>query len=176
MRPLVHSLWVLVLAGCGYDLGPHGAVQDSWLDGIGPIAVPVFENDSWRTGLEFPLTDHVLRELIDRTAARLTPRSEASAVVEGRILTVRDRPRDEDQRDRILSSQVEITAEVRVIFPSTGRIMGPFHVLEVAEYVVLRGEDRESATQEALHDLAREIVFRLTSLEVEGTETSPAGT
>ena len=155
----------LVSSGCGYRIGPGGPGDADWSRSVRTIAVPIFQNESWRQGLEFELTNQFIEQVQLRTPIRVVDPARAEAVVMGTVRAVRDRERHSDRNDRIAASQVEITGEVKVIFPASGRIMGPYQRIEVAEYVPLRGEDRESATREALRDLARELVLNLASVE-----------
>ena len=151
---------LIALPSCSYRIGP-GARGEAWTSELERVAVPIFANQSFRQGLEFDLTRHFISELQLRTPVQVVGEGDAQASVEGMILAIRDRVREEDRDDRILASQVEVSAEVRVVFRDGRRMMGPVRHLEIAEFVRFRGEDRATATREALRDLARELVLRL---------------
>ena len=68
--------------------------------------------------------------------------------------------RQENRNDQVVASQVELSVEI-VIEYRDGRRVGPFKHVEAAEYLSIRGEDRETATVEVLRDCARELVLRI---------------
>ena len=76
-------LLVLLLSGCGYTVG-NGFSPD-----IKTVSVPIFENDTYRRGLEYQLTEAVQKEIQNRTPYRLARGTDADTRLTGRIVQVR---------------------------------------------------------------------------------------
>lgn len=158
MRPRALAL-VLALAGaplgCGYDTGsmlPGGAQA---------VAVDVFENDTFYRELEITLARRLTRELRRRTTYRIASRDEADVILDGRILRV-DRPVLVETEDDLVSEQgVTVTAHVELTRRADGVVLDAFDLSNRAEFVVERGETLETAFEEALGDLAEDILARL---------------
>ncbi len=160
------------LAGgsCSYSFGPAAEVEEAWELETRSLAVPIFDNKSYRQGLEFELTRNFVEELHLRAPVTIVAEPEgAEAVVKGTILQVRDRVRQEDTRDRVVASQVELTVEISIEYRD-GRRVGPLRHIEVAEYLNFRGENRQTATAEVLRDAARELVLRIGRARAESGE------
>jgi hypothetical protein len=167
------ALAALLATGCGacsYRLGPAPEVEEAWELETRSLAVPIFENRSYRQGLEFELTRAFVEELHLRAPVTVVAEPEgAEAVVRGTITQVRDRVRQEDTEDRVVAAQVELTVEL-VLEYRDGRRVGPLRHIEVAEYIAFRGENRQTATAEVLRDAARELVLRIGRARAESGE------
>jgi uncharacterized protein (DUF2267 family) len=159
-----------ILSGCSYHFGPGGDVEGPWELETSSLAVPIFDNKSYRQGLEFELTRHFVEELQMRAPIAIAAEPEdAEAVVRGIITQVRDRVRNEDAQDRVVAAQVELTVEITLEYRD-GRRVGPLRHVESAEYLSFRGENRQTATAEVLRDMARELVLRIGRARAESGE------
>ena len=82
---------------------------------IKTVAVPIFENDTNRRGIEFQLTEAVQNEITKRTSYRLAKGLEADTRLTGRIVGFRKdvlgETRYDDPRELQLSLMVKVTWE-----------------------------------------------------------------
>lgn len=178
-RPFVRHFLVMATAcvaiaslppGCAYQFGPAAGVDGAWELETRSMAVPIFDNKSYRHGLEFELTRYFVEELQLRAPVSIVAEEEeAEAVARGVIFQVRDRVRQEDPNDQVVVSQVELTVDL-VLEYRDGRRVGPLRHVEVAEYSRIRNEDRQTATSEVLRDMARELVLRIGRSRAENGE------
>lgn len=159
-----------IFPGCSYRFGPAADVEEPWELETRSLAVPIFDNKSFRQGLEFELTRYFVEELQMRAPITIVAEPDgAEAVVRGIITQVRDRVRNEDTQDRVVAAQVELSVEI-VIEYRDGRRVGPLRHIESAEYLSFRGENRQTATAEVLRDMARELVLRIGRARAESGE------
>jgi hypothetical protein len=149
-------LVLLLAAGCGYS-------TDSLLpEGVQTVAVESFGNETTYRRAEILFTEELRRQFLRRGGGALRGPSEADAIVRGRILEIPRVTFVEDRNDRILEGGVVVSVEVRMEDARTGRgILPPFVVSRRAEYLVPRGEDLQSAIDEAVMDAARDAFDRL---------------
>jgi hypothetical protein len=72
------------LAGCGYSS------ETTYPTEYRSVAVPIFKNDSFYRGLEFTITEAVIKEINLRTPYRVLPEDSAETILEGRITAVQE--------------------------------------------------------------------------------------
>jgi hypothetical protein len=150
------ALLCCLSGSCGYKVGFKAKRE------IRSIAVPIFRNRTLRRGFEFTLADALRREILQRTHLRLSDPDEADAMLQGEILTVNEGVLLEGDLDEIVDSS--ITVRIKVSLEDLRKKDTVFKdrlLTETAEFVLPRGESKESATREALGDLAERIVFLL---------------
>jgi lipopolysaccharide assembly LptE-like protein len=86
----VSLLAALTTTGCGYRAGGHAA---SLLPNVRTIAVPTFQNQTFRFKIEQSLTAAVIHEFLARTAYRAQSGTEGSdAVLEGIVTSISSGP------------------------------------------------------------------------------------
>ena len=149
-------LAVLCLVGCGYTAKRPFGHQ------VKTIHLPVFENRTFRRGLEFELATALRRELLTKTPLRIVDRPDADSVLKGEIVQV-------DQKvlgENILDEPIETRDKVFVDFEwrdlRTGRtLVKARSMVEAAEFIAQRGESFDTAAAEVLRDLAERIVERM---------------
>lgn len=156
---------VLGGSGCGYRFG------FTPLENVRTIAIPMFENNTFRRGLEMRLTKLVAREIERRTPYRVTSSSRADAVLRGTLVRVDESTLMEETEDgaaatgftadSVLASDVVIRCKFRLIGSDGTVLVGPVTEKRRAEHIVARNETDQSALQEALADLAERIVWHL---------------
>jgi hypothetical protein len=155
------ALLSLLLSGCGYTVG-NGFSPD-----IKTVSVPIFENDTYRRGLEYQLTEAVQKEIQNRTPFRLAQGSDADTRLTGRIVQVRKdvlgENNDDDPRQLQLSIMIRVTWENL----RTGQILATQEVPVAPEAIPLQtqagfapelGQSQATATQIAVNQMAKQIV------------------
>jgi hypothetical protein len=162
-------LAALAAAGCGYAVGPTAGTADR---GDRTIAVPVFDNDTYRRGFEVEMTRALVNEIHARSMLRVVPDpAAADLVVRGRIRSFRERVLADRGRDTITENSVEVTLVVVVENPAAGtRRSLTFSTRE--PYSTFKGQRLATARAEAFENLAEEIVFALESSWPDPTESS----
>ena len=87
---VVTVLAALAMGGCGYRAGSHSAAL---LPNVRTIAVPTFENQTFRFKIEQTLTEAVMHEFLARTRYRVQSGTEGSdAVLEGIVTSITSGP------------------------------------------------------------------------------------
>ena len=146
---------LVALQGCGYSTG------SMMPEGVQRLAVDVFANDTFYREIEVTLSREISNELRQRSPVIVARRRHADAVLTGRITSVLLPTLIENDRDLISEQAVIVTAEVTLTDLRDGTVLQRFTAANRAEYVVERGESRETAFAEALRDLAEDIVNTL---------------
>jgi hypothetical protein len=155
MRPLWLVVFMLsfLLTACGYtsrSLMPQN---------VQTIYVPMFENLTFRRGLEFDLTAAMKNELLYKTRLKVADKDRADSALYGTITDVRELVLIEDPRANITEASVTIIVDFTWKDLRTGRtIMRKTNIQQQAEYVPKRKEDEGTASREAFVDLAEKIV------------------
>jgi len=158
-------LVLLFSSGCGYHVGSLRR------PGIRRIAVPVFANQTLRRGFERDITRAVQREIKESSSYLLSSAADADAVLVGEIRGIQESVLVEGRVDQVLEGKVQVSLAIRLLDRS-GRPLsidresvsggadknGWVALIDQAEYVLTRGEDRTSATREALKELAERVV------------------
>jgi hypothetical protein len=150
----------VLLSGCGYMVG-SGFSPD-----FKTVAVPIFENDTFRRGLEYQLTEAVHKEIQNRSPYRLARGSDADTRLTGRIVQVRKDVLGENNNDD--PRQLQFSILVRVTFENlrTGEILAQHEVpvdpqaiplITQAGFAPELGQSQATATQSAIDQLARQI-------------------
>ena len=163
VRMLLASGCLLGLAtsGCGYNVG-NGFSPD-----IKTVSVPIFENDTYRRGLEYQLTEAVQKEIQNRTPFRLAQGSDADTRLTGRIVQVRKDVLGENNNDD--PRQLQLSIMIRVTWENlrTGEVLATQEVPVAPEAIPLQsqagfapelGQSQATATQIAVNQMAKQIV------------------
>jgi len=147
---------VLATTACGYTAGT------GWHErGVHTLAVRVVENGTFRQGLEEPLTEEVLRQLV-RTDLLPGTESSADAILEVEITNEQGRSIVSGGRaNPVREGSLELIVHARVWDRRSGRTLSTRHLIDRAEYRTPIGQDLSTATSELVSDLARKIVLAL---------------
>ena len=149
---LICVAFVLV-SGCGYS-------QKSLIDRkINTIYISIFENNTFVRGIEFDIAKAVKDEIMSRTSLRIVQKDSADVIMTGEIGGSAQAALSQS-RDNIVESSVSISASVTLLDTRTGRSMGG-GAGGGASFIVDRGENVQSATEEAIANLARVLVGNL---------------
>ena len=87
----IRTFLCLCLAAAAMFAGPIGcrySTSSLLRDDIRTVYIPVFDNSTWRRGLEVDLTRAVVEEIKLHTPLTLAPRDEADSILEGEIIQV----------------------------------------------------------------------------------------
>lgn len=162
-RRLRPGLGLLLLAaalvGCGYTAGSLVSRE------YRTIYVPIWENRTFRRGLEFRLTELLQKEIERRTHLKLTTEDRADTKLSGEIVDFQQRVLTEDLMDRPVETQVRVVVNFRWEDLRTGEtIVREVGLAQTGEAVFARGETPEgAAATEAFQDLAEQIVEKMES-------------
>ena len=148
------SLLILFFAGsCGYS---SKALLRS---NVRSVYIPIFDNDTFRRGLEFGLTKAVRDQILLRTRLDIVNKDEADSILFGHISSVNENVLIESRRDDIVESRVLIAVGIRWVDRRTGRtIVERKNIKGAAEFVVQRSETLSSSNEEVFVFVARNIV------------------
>jgi hypothetical protein len=134
------------------------------------IYIPIFDNDTFRRGLEFGLTKAVKDEILFRTRLRIVDKEDADAILYGKITDVEERVITENIIDDIVEGSVTIYLDIRLVDALTGKnIIEKKGMQWDTEYIGRRGkgvstaqnitfEGVNTAQNEAFVDIAERIV------------------
>ena len=156
-RQLAFIIVILALiSGCGYT-------NKSLISrNINSIYIPIFENDTFRRGLEFDLTSALKDEIMSNTKLRILQKDSADTILTGRIMKVTEGMLSSNVEDNIVESRVTISVHIKLVDRITGRtLIEENNLKQAAEFVVNRGENINTASQESLALLAKVIVYHL---------------
>ena len=89
-------LCILLCAGCGYstvggEAQPGSGYQwrSLYREDVRTVAVPIFQNKSFRRGVEFGLTQALVTQIESKSPYKVVPRERADTILEGQIVEVR---------------------------------------------------------------------------------------
>jgi hypothetical protein len=91
------SILALSLSGCGYNQSggennkPQGGYHWNSLyrEDIQTVAVPVFSTKDFRRGIEFRLTEAVIKQLEAHAPYKVVPKERADTILEGQVTNVK---------------------------------------------------------------------------------------
>ena len=160
------------VAGCGYtqanDGRRHATVagyqwRSLYREDVKTVAVPIFQNRSFRRGVEFPLSKAVANHLEATTPYKVAPRERADTILEGEISDIAVRTISEDSSVAVPQEQLYI---VRVNFTwkdlRTGKILAQRRRFEQsATFYPTLGEGQFIGAQYNVDRLALAIVQEL---------------
>jgi hypothetical protein len=155
------TVWVVTaaVAGCQYQAG--SLVSQEYQS----VCVPIWDNLTFRRGLEFRLSELLQKEIERKTHLKVTTEQEADTKLTGEIVDFRQRVLTEDLFDRPVETQVTVVVNFRWEDLRTGdTIVREVGLAQTAEAIPGRGETPEgAAATEAFEDLAEQIVEKLES-------------
>lgn len=146
----------VLISGCGYSTKTLISRK------VNSIYIPVFDNITFRRGLEFELTKAVKDEIMSKTNLRIVQKDSADTILYGTITNVTEGILTQDITDNIVESRLTIHVDIRFVDRRTDRVLISESDLKgSAEFIVKRGETIESAADEGLVSLAETIVDHL---------------
>jgi len=156
-------LWTAVacslLAGCGHTTGYSDA--SLYPDDINSVYLEMFDNRSFRRGVEYTLTDALAKRIEAETPYKIvSDRDRADSVMGGQLVTIGEGILTIDrQTGRALEKEVVLTAVVNWKNLKTGRLMINNQTLTAAtSFSDFQNQDFTYASDVAANKLARNIV------------------
>lgn len=156
-------MWLL--AGCAADPVAGYSSESVYSEDIQTVSVPIFANDSFARGLEFDLTDAIVKEIESRTPYLVTSSATADSVLTGRISAVE---LDQLSKSRQTGLNEEVIYSVTIDFRwenlRTGRpIVERRQFTSNALFVPSQpaGEPIELARFDVVEQLAADIVHQM---------------
>jgi len=166
------SIFLLLAAGClllsgcaGYTLGANKPVH---LRKITKLAVPTFENLTLEPRLAVLVTNAVIKQIQNHGSYQIVARSEADAVLQGKISNINRTQFRSDLNNVLRSSQIQAT----IVCPFTIKDTASGKVLHngyssADSYIILESNLQLSETQ-LLEDTAQRLAFSLADQISEG--------
>lgn len=153
------------VGGCAADPRDGYTAMSMWPDDVATVHVPIFENRTFERGVEFDLTEAVIKAMEARTPYRVAAINRADASLTGSIVNV-ERQLLSRSRATGLSEETVLSVTIDFEFKDlrTGRVLvrrqrftgqGLFHPSPPA------GEPVELGRAAAVQHLARDIVSEL---------------
>jgi hypothetical protein len=156
----------LVLAGCSSDPRKGYTTENLYPQGIESVCVEMFDNQTFRRGVEFELTHALALQISGHSPYKVVrSRSQADTVVYGSIVSINENVLTQQQDlDRPLENQVVVTVEVNWKDLRTGKmLLDDRKVRATGDYAVLLAAGRDSAHQAAANDIAVRILEAMQS-------------
>ena len=142
-----------LISGCGYT--SRSLINRK----INTIYIPIFQNDTFRRGLEFDLTTALKEEIMSKTKLRIVQKDDADTILSGTIVKATEGMLSSNLADDIVESRVTVYVDIKLVDRRTGRtLIEKEGLTRPAEFIVRRGENINTATQENLVGLAEIIV------------------
>ncbi|HEV2295522.1 MAG TPA: LptE family protein [Tepidisphaeraceae bacterium] len=157
---------VLTLSGCGYRPGGDSEGyqwQSLYRQDVRTVAVPIFTTRSFDRGVEFGLSEAVVKQLEATTPYKVVPRERADTVLEGQVVDVSVSTLSTDPDSAIPQEQM-LGLTIDFIWKDlrSGRILVERRGFEhTATYYPTLGEGRFVGRQLAIERLALAIVQEL---------------
>jgi hypothetical protein len=168
MRLLLVLGILLPLAGCGYSQsGGENNKQQSgyhwnslYREDIQTVAIPIFSTKDYRRGIEFRLTEAVIKQLELHAPYKVVPKERADTILEGQVTSVRVGTLSRDFQTNLPREQeMVITVDLTWKDLRTGKILLQRHGLQQdAVFNPPLGEGEFVGAQQGIERLALVIV------------------
>lgn len=145
------------LPACGYR---WGFVRP---EGVRTVAVQIFENETFRRGVEISLSEEIAKEIAERSAFALESADRADALLRGKITSIVDGVVQEGPARQVRSAIVWVSVRAELVDRKSGKPLRAVTLQERGQFVTDNQQDRETATSKAVQRLAQKIVFSLSS-------------
>lgn len=154
MVVILLAIWLFVwLSGCGYSS------RSILKQNVDNVYVTIFDNKTFRRGLEFGLTKAIKNEIMFKTPLKIADKDNADSLLKGEIVDFKENVMIVDPDDNIVENRIAITVDFTWTDIRTGRIiLEKKGVITPTEFIVRRGETIETAQNESFTDLAERIV------------------
>jgi len=153
---------LLTLAGCAADSGAGYTTEPLFERDVRSVAVNILGNASFRRGVEFSLTEALIKEIETRTPYKVTRQGTADTIITGTIRGVDQGLLSRDADAGVPQEiQVTVTASFQWKDQRTGEVLRRRDgMAATGEYVPTRpaGEFYEVAEQRAVAEMARHMV------------------
>jgi hypothetical protein len=154
--------------GCGYQqnnaVDVSGKSSYKWAslyrEDISTVSIPIFANKEFRRGVEFRLSEAVVKQLEAHSPYRVAPRERADTILEGEVVSIDQSTLSRDVRTAIPQEQLYVlTVNFRWIDLRSGQILlERKHFQQTAPFYGPLGEGEFVGAQNAIERLALAIV------------------
>lgn len=158
--PILLVLSAVSFQGCGiYSFTGAG------IPGVEKVHIPLFTNATIEFGLEEQLTEAINLAVNNDSRLNIAERSEADAVMEGRLTRIVDMPHTYDKMEEVSEYKVEIYAHVLFENLKTRKAIFDEDFSGWGLYSGESGgiEERQEAIDKAIEKLAEDIINRTLS-------------
>ena len=157
--PVICAIFLLPMLGCAYNQG--SLIRKD----LQTVYIPIFGNDAFERGLEFDLTEALVKEIQRKSGLTIvSDPSRAQTELKGLIFDFERNVLNENSID--LVRELQITVTLRFTWTDLERrkmlVQEPYF-RETAQARFEIGDTVEDATEEALRKIAQRIVERLES-------------
>jgi len=150
---LLVAVGCLMLEGCGYSTNP--LIRPD----IKTVHVPVFENRTWRKGMEVALTRAISEEVKLHPPLAIASRDDAHSTLEGELLEFEEDVVAKSEHDEVLVVKATAAVEFRWVDNLTRRELVPRQtVRESVEFVASASEPFETRV---FQEVAERIVEKM---------------
>lgn len=147
----------LLLTACAYRWGFARP------EGVKSVAVQVFENETFRRGVEVSLAEEISKEVSERSGLLLSAANEADALIRGKIENIADNVMLEGPSRQVRSAIVWIQIQAELVDRKSGKVLRSVTLQDRGQYLTDNLQDRDTATEKAVRRLAQKVVFSLAS-------------
>lgn len=163
----------IVLAGCVIAGGCSSSTSTGFkpAEFVAPdaktISVPIFANDSFYRGVEFDLTEALIKEIELRTPYKVVRGTAADTTLTGNVRAVKQRVLSRAFEGGIGQEiQVSVAANFEWLDMRSGKVLRKrSRVIGTGEYIPARavGEPLQTGVHDAVSEIARDIVSTMYS-------------
>ena len=142
-----------LLSGClGYTTDPLHRMD------VKTVAVPIFQSDEFRRGLEFEFTKELIRLIELRTPYKVTSQEHADTVITGKIVDLQEGVLTEDDRDNATVIQTTLYVQYQWKDLRTGQVIRTGYPHQAYPYAPVEGQTLRSSTTYAIRKLAERVI------------------
>jgi outer membrane lipopolysaccharide assembly protein LptE/RlpB len=159
MRLAIPVLVLVVATSCGYTAGQITSGEGR------TVAIPMFQNMTYRRDLERDLTRFVRDEITARTSYTVAgDPAGADVVVVGKLMDVEEDVLSDRSKGRIRESSVAFTVELTITDRTGGEsVVTNRRIIERAAFVPMKGESIRSAEIAVMRKIGERVVYSLES-------------
>ncbi|MBN2582408.1 MAG: hypothetical protein JXL80_05020 [Planctomycetes bacterium] len=140
------------LAGCGYSTDALHRTD------IRTVAVPIFQSDEFRRGLEMELTEELKKMIELRTPYKIVNEEHADTIISGRIIDLRENVMTEDDRDRATEIQTSLYVHYEWKDLRSGQVLHTGSPKVAWYYAPRERQTLRSATTMTIRKMAETII------------------
>lgn len=161
------ALSVASVAGCASDPREGYSFSSGHDDQVRTIAVEIFDNETFASGLEAQLAEAVSREIMRSTRWRVASTRTAETILSGKMTASELRPLSSDQRTGLVQELgVRLTVDFDWIDNRSGKTLvarRSFTAMDTFVPAIRTGERIEVGQTSTIDSLAKAIVAELRS-------------
>ena len=170
MKPLqiIFATLAMTLAGCGYNQsgGSNNKLEGGYKwnslyrEDIQTVAVPIFTTKDFRRGVEFRLTEAVIKQLELHAPYKVVPKDRADSILEGEVVAVSVGTISKDFQTNLPREQ-QLVVQIDFVWKDlrTGRILAQRKGLQgTTTFYPSLGEGEFVGSQQAIERLALTII------------------